>query len=248
MKFNVGDVCYYIGRRYQVIGFSIEDSQTRYKIIRFDYRNPSTEPEIVLESNPNLLTPSEWREKEKFIDLQKIRAEYTNMIERRGEDFANRQLKFLLADYKLRYGEDLTDVLLPNNAILESMKINLNKAYGVPSETDYWPMLKSIQDDIRITESLKRKYKTLIEGAKKSMNEEKETSKKMSITINEEKQIVTVAFPNGKVAMSRCSKDDKFDPYVGAALCIAAELFGSKTKFKKYVDEHGKKVKTKKEK
>jgi DNA-binding protein YbaB len=282
MKFNIGDICYFIGCRYQVIGFNIENSQISYKIIRFDYNNPSTEPEIVLEANPNLLTPSEWKEQQKFVDLQRIRSQYANMLERHGEDFANKQLKFLLAEFRMQYGEDLTDILLQkkeelgnakipdsilkkyqnkncfgfcsnsdsifDDVLRRSLKMDLNRVYGTRPKARIdvdigWPTLQYLQGDMSLVECVKR----MIEG-EKSMDKEKKTSKKMSITINEAERVVTVVFPNGKKAMSRCSKDDKFDPYVGVALCIAAEQFGSKTKFKKYVDEHGKNVKAKKEK
>lgn len=38
------------------------------------------------------------------------------------------------------------------------------------------------------------------------------------------------------VTMSKTHPDDEFDPYVGSALAICYNLFGSKTQFYKYVD------------
>ena len=82
-----------------------------------------------------------------------------------------------------------------------------------------------------------------------------------SITINEEKKVVTVVADdtykmakNGLnkvirllggeaedeetkvVAMSSPVGDDEFDKYIGVALALAYVTFGSKTKFHKYVD------------
>ena len=87
-----------------------------------------------------------------------------------------------------------------------------------------------------------------------------------TITINEEKRTVTVVsndplkasgkvvalfmekclgFKDAKassnidpriVTMSRCNPDDEFDKYIGVALALAYNLFGSRTKFIKYVD------------
>lgn len=37
------------------------------------------------------------------------------------------------------------------------------------------------------------------------------------------------------VTQSQPNKQDEFDPYVGVALALAYNLFGSKTKFRKYV-------------
>ena len=39
------------------------------------------------------------------------------------------------------------------------------------------------------------------------------------------------------VTISNPVKDDEFDPYIGVALALAYNLFGSKTKFRKYVKE-----------
>jgi len=43
-----------------------------------------------------------------------------------------------------------------------------------------------------------------------------------------ETKVVTVSKPN---------KNDEFDPYIGVALALAYNLFGSKTQFRKYVKE-----------
>ena len=58
-----------------------------------------------------------------------------------------------------------------------------------------------------------------------------------SITVNEQKKIVTVVFQGGDVRMQKCSAKDEFDPYIGVALCVAQHTFGSKTKFKKQVNK-----------
>jgi len=71
------------------------------------------------------------------------------------------------------------------------------------------------------------------------------------LVINEEEGIVTAIANNAgyhhhgdfkTVTMAKTSKDDEFDKYVGAALAIAYQLFGSKTQFKKYVDENAKEI------
>jgi hypothetical protein len=56
------------------------------------------------------------------------------------------------------------------------------------------------------------------------------------IQINEKKKIVTVVFEDDDVKMIKCSDKDEFDPSIGVALCIAAHVFNSKTKFKKFVN------------
>lgn len=71
------------------------------------------------------------------------------------------------------------------------------------------------------------------------------------IVINEEEGIVTAITNNldGKVVtLAKTAKGDEFDPYVGAALALAYQLFGSKTQFRKYVDEKAKKLSVIKEK
>ena len=56
------------------------------------------------------------------------------------------------------------------------------------------------------------------------------------IQVNEKKKIVTVVFEDDDVKMIKCSDKDEFDPSIGVALCIAAHVFHSKTKFKKFVN------------
>lgn len=63
-----------------------------------------------------------------------------------------------------------------------------------------------------------------------------------SITVNEKKRIVTVVFNDGDVRMSKCSKSDHFDVSVGAALCVAQHLFGSKTNYHKKIEKVAKYV------
>ncbi len=60
---------------------------------------------------------------------------------------------------------------------------------------------------------------------------------KSNIWINENKKVVTVKKPDGSVIKVKCDQRDEFDPYVGAALALAYKEFGSKSKFRKYVDE-----------
>lgn len=43
--------------------------------------------------------------------------------------------------------------------------------------------------------------------------------------------------PTKVVTISNPVKNDEFDPYIGVALALAYNLFGSKTKFRKYVKE-----------
>ena len=58
-----------------------------------------------------------------------------------------------------------------------------------------------------------------------------------NIWINEKKKVVTVKKPDGSVIKVKCDKRDEFDPYVGTALALAYKEFGSKSKFRKYVDD-----------
>ena len=58
------------------------------------------------------------------------------------------------------------------------------------------------------------------------------------IQVNEKEKIVTVVFNDScDVKMSKWSEKDEFDPSIGVALCIAAHMFKSKRKFKKFVSE-----------
>lgn len=71
------------------------------------------------------------------------------------------------------------------------------------------------------------------------------------IVINEKEGIVTAItgdHDDKVVTMSKCHEEDEFDPYVGAALALAYQLFGSRTQFRKYVDEKAKKLSVIKEK
>lgn len=53
---------------------------------------------------------------------------------------------------------------------------------------------------------------------------------------------------NREVFSVKCSTEDSFDPYVGAALALAEAQFGSKSKFKKWVDQNSTYVMSKEEK
>ena len=78
------------------------------------------------------------------------------------------------------------------------------------------------------------------------------------LVINEEEGIVTSIGESRRVyireedrkivQMAKTAKGDEFDKYVGAALALVYQLFGSKTQFKKYVDNEAKYVKQIKEK
>jgi len=68
------------------------------------------------------------------------------------------------------------------------------------------------------------------------INEEEKTvtaiSEKTSLCIGDE--------PKKIVTQSHCHKDDEFDPYVGVALAIAYNVFGSKNNFQKFVENEAK--------
>ena len=81
------------------------------------------------------------------------------------------------------------------------------------------------------------------------------------LVINEEEGIVTSIGESHRlsinendkkiVKMAKTAKGDEFDKYTGAALALVYQLFGSKTQFKKYVDNEAKyiaQIKEKKEK
>lgn len=51
------------------------------------------------------------------------------------------------------------------------------------------------------------------------------------------KPLENTSRPEKVVTISNPVKDDEFDPYIGVALALAYNLFGSKTKFRKYVKE-----------
>lgn len=68
-------------------------------------------------------------------------------------------------------------------------------------------------------------------------NDNSFTKRLENIWINDKKKVVTVKKPDGSVIKVKCDKRDEFDPYVGTALALAYKEFGSKSKFRKYVDE-----------
>ena len=64
--------------------------------------------------------------------------------------------------------------------------------------------------------------------------------RKTVTTITEEPTPLTRTLglePLKKVAVAKASKDDEFDPYVGVAMTLAYQLFGSKENFRKFVRE-----------
>lgn len=62
-----------------------------------------------------------------------------------------------------------------------------------------------------------------------------------SLTVNKEKHLTTVVFDSvnyGKnVFLAKANEKDDYDVSVGVALCIAYRLFGSKTKFHKFIKQ-----------
>ncbi len=66
--------------------------------------------------------------------------------------------------------------------------------------------------------------------------------RKTVTTITEEAGQFTKAFglePVKKVTVAKASDKDEFDPYVGVAMTLAYQLFGSKENFRKFVRENG---------
>lgn len=55
------------------------------------------------------------------------------------------------------------------------------------------------------------------------------------VYVDEVKRIVVVKFYDNSIEKVHCSKEDDFDPAVGAALAISRHIFGSHTKFYKRV-------------
>jgi len=114
----------------------------------------------------------------------------------------------------------------------------LNSMYGISGIDSFEsPLVKELRENIS---------KDIIQTIKEAQKMAEQKKKEMSITINEKERIVTVVFEDGTVRMSRCSKEDHFDPVIGVAMCIAARKLGSRTKLKKFVSEHGKYVKVSK--
>ena len=110
-----------------------------------------------------------------------------------------------------------------------------------------WPKMDEFESPLM--KALKKYVEEDLKAAKEAAEMAAEEKKnKMSITVNEEERVVTVVFEDGSVRMSRCSKDDHFDPVIGVAMCIAARKLGSRTKLKKYVESNARFVKPKKKK
>lgn len=65
------------------------------------------------------------------------------------------------------------------------------------------------------------------------------------ITINPDKKIVSVTYDDHDTTIVKTHEEDDFDPYIGVALGMAYKIFGSKTAFRKWVDENSKTVKPK---
>lgn len=66
-------------------------------------------------------------------------------------------------------------------------------------------------------------------------------------TLDLEDSFSSLRLKDDVVTMSKTHPDDEFDPYVGSALAICYNLFGSKTQFYKYVDSAMKECDTKRE-
>ena len=80
-------------------------------------------------------------------------------------------------------------------------------------------------------------------AGKKEEKQEEVNKMIKSVTINEDKKIITVVFKDGDVQMSKCDDKDTFDVGIGISLACTAHLFGSKNKFKKFVEVQKKKSK-----
>lgn len=68
------------------------------------------------------------------------------------------------------------------------------------------------------------------------------------VTVNPGKKIVSVTYDDHDTMIVKAHEDDDFDPYVGTALGMVYKIFGSRTAFRKWVDENSKTVKAKKTK
>lgn len=104
---------------------------------------------------------------------------------------------------------------------------------------------EEIHDDILFGINRKELIKGCVSSAKRTLNAMYglSTSKEYgikSIQIFEEKKIVTVVFADNKIKVVRCAEGDNFDPNIGVALAIAEHLYGSKTKFRKFVNARAK--------
>ena len=144
----------------------------------------------------------------------------------------------LTKEEKEKYIRDLRIGELYPSSMTMDAKRKLNAIYGYHSFESH--ILKALREDIEMDiKAVKEAWKEMAKEAKK---------KEMSITVNEEERVVTVVFEDGSVRMSRCSKDDHFDPVIGVAMCIAARKLGSRTKLKKYVENNARFVKPKKKK
>lgn len=65
--------------------------------------------------------------------------------------------------------------------------------------------------------------------------------------INPQGKVVTYLPDFEDPVVVKTHPDDEFDKYVGAALAYAYSMFGSKTKFRKFVDENSKVLKSREE-
>lgn len=117
-------------------------------------------------------------------------------------------------------------------------KINI-KDFRIKLDFEPFDLLDFILEDIEYENSRKLKTARIIDSS------ESNPYNITSITANKNKGITTVVFEDGEVQMSKLAKGDHYDASVGVALCIAYREFGSKTKFKKFVEENAKVIEKK---
>ena len=186
----------------------------------------------------------DWLEKEKVLPKQTIQLLKASVYGKEDQKIFNidefiKQSPFWdLCRGGLHYSrphilkEAFVAQIMDDKKFYDKMSMNLDENFESPLMK---ALKKYVEEDLKAAK----------EAAEMAAEEKKN---KMSITVNEEERVVTVVFEDGSVRMSRCSKDDHFDPVIGVAMCIAARKLGSRTKLKKYVESNARFVKTKKKK
>lgn len=125
-------------------------------------------------------------------------------------------------------------------AVRKKLEEQIYKAFNLPPMPEFKHWLKSyMTTDIALT---KDAFAVTIATSKLPKLDPNDNGfikrlEKDNIWINEKKKVVTVKKPDGSVIKVKCDKRDEFDPYVGTALALAYKEFGSKSKFRKYVDD-----------
>ncbi len=67
-----------------------------------------------------------------------------------------------------------------------------------------------------------------------------------SVEVNEAKRTIFVKLGNGLKAVVRCHPEDEFDIELGTALAICRAVYGSKSKFRKLINQNIKYIKKEK--